>query len=166
MVTPPGRCHRGPLTNGLGRIPPYCVCSGAANTVTGGAFKPLRLGPSPASPVGPFHPAPPSRSVGCAGGFYRLSWLRFVGEGGVGFLAAPGRGACVRVPATPGWGLAASGGGWSLATPGWGSRVWLPATPGWGPPVSLGGWPVVTPGVPPLYLWLWVLGGRSLASPA
>ena len=58
LVTPPGRCHRGPLTNGPGRIPPYWVCSGGADTVTGGAPKPLRLGPSPASPVGPFRPAP------------------------------------------------------------------------------------------------------------
>ena len=58
LVTPPGRCHRGPLTNGPGRIPPYCVCSGGADTVTGGAPKPLRSGPSAASPVGPFRPAP------------------------------------------------------------------------------------------------------------
>ena len=36
LVTPPGRCHRGPLTNSPGRIPPYCVCSGGADTVTGG----------------------------------------------------------------------------------------------------------------------------------
>ena len=59
LVTPPGRCHRGPLTNGPGRIPPYCVCSGGADTVTGGGPKPLRLGPSPAFPVGCFRPAPP-----------------------------------------------------------------------------------------------------------
>ena len=58
LVIPPGRSHRGPLTNGPGRIPPYCVCSGGADTVTGGAPKPLRSGPSPASPVGPFRPAP------------------------------------------------------------------------------------------------------------
>ena len=58
LVTPPGRCHRGPLTNGPGRIPPYCVCSGGADTVTGGAPKPLRLGPSPESLVGPYRPAP------------------------------------------------------------------------------------------------------------
>ena len=58
LVAPPGRCHRGPLTNGPGRIPPFCVCSGGADTVTGGAPKPLRLGPSPASSVGPFRPAP------------------------------------------------------------------------------------------------------------
>ena len=60
LVTPPGRCHRGPLTNSAGRIPPYCVCSGGADTVTGGAPKPLRLGPFPAFPVGPLRPAPPS----------------------------------------------------------------------------------------------------------
>ena len=46
LVIPPGGCHRGPLTNSPGRIPPYCVCSGGADTVTGGAPKPLRLGPS------------------------------------------------------------------------------------------------------------------------
>ena len=40
LVTPPGRCHRGPLTNGPGRIPPYCVCSGGADTVTGGGANP------------------------------------------------------------------------------------------------------------------------------
>ena len=89
LVTPPGRCHRGPLTNGPGRIPPYCVCSGGADTVTGGAPKPLRLGPSPASPVGPFRPAPhfavwfavvgfPSLPVGVVvvggGGVFRFSW--------------------------------------------------------------------------------------------
>ena len=89
LVTPPGRCHRGPLTNGPGRIPPYCVCSGGADTVTGGAPKPLRLGPSPASPVGPFRPAPlfavrfavvgvPSLRGGVVvvgGGGFRCSWL-------------------------------------------------------------------------------------------
>ena len=89
LVTPPGRCHRGPLTNGPGRIPPYCVCSGGADTVTGGAPKPLRLGPSPAPPVGPFRPAPlfavrfavagvPSLRGGVVvvgGGGVRCSWL-------------------------------------------------------------------------------------------
>ena len=88
LVTPPGRCHRGPLTNGPGRIPPYCVCSGGADTVTGGAPKPLRLGSSPASPVGPFRPAPlfavrfvvvgvPSLRGGVVvgGGGVRCSWL-------------------------------------------------------------------------------------------
>ena len=54
-----GRCHLGPLTNGPRRIPPYGVCSGGAKRVTGGAPKPLRLGPSPASPVGSFRPVPP-----------------------------------------------------------------------------------------------------------
>ena len=89
LVTPPGRCHRGLLTNGPGRIPLYCVCSGGADTVTGGAPKPLRLGPSPASPVGPFRPAPhfavwfavvgvPSLRGGVVvvvgGGSFRCSW--------------------------------------------------------------------------------------------
>ena len=58
LVNPPGRGHRGLLTDGPGRIPLYCVCSGGADTVVGGALKPLRLGPSPASHVGPFRPAP------------------------------------------------------------------------------------------------------------
>ena len=35
-----------------------CVCSGGADKVTGGALKPLRLGPLPASLVGPFRPGP------------------------------------------------------------------------------------------------------------
>ena len=102
LVTPPGRCHRGPLTNGPGRIAPYCVCSGGADTVTGGGGgKPLRLGPSPASPVGPFRPAP-----------HFAVWFAVVGfpslPGGVvvvgAFFAFPGRVACVRVPASPGCG--------------------------------------------------------------
>ena len=87
LVTPQGRGHRGPLTNGPGRIPPYCVCSGGADTVTRGAPKPLRLGPSPVSPVGPFRPAPlfavwfavvgfPSLPGGVVvvGGAFRFSW--------------------------------------------------------------------------------------------
>ena len=59
LATPPGRCHLGPLTNGPGRIPPYCVSSGGADTVTGGGPKLLGLGPLPASPLDPFRPAPP-----------------------------------------------------------------------------------------------------------
>ena len=87
LVTPPGRCQRGQLTNGPGRIPLYCVCSGGADTVTGGGPKPLRLGPSLASPVGPFRPAPhfavwfavvgfPSLPGGVVvvGGVFRFSW--------------------------------------------------------------------------------------------
>ena len=87
LVTPPGRCHRGLLSNGPGRIPPHCVCSGGADTVTGGGPKPVRLGPSPASPVGPFCPAPlfavwfavlgfPSLLGGVVvvGGAFRFSW--------------------------------------------------------------------------------------------
>ena len=63
LVTPPGRCHLGPLTNGPGRIRPYFVRSGRADTVTRGASKPLAWGFSPASPVGSFRPAPPPRAV-------------------------------------------------------------------------------------------------------
>ena len=74
LVNPPGWCHRGPLTNGPGRIPPYCVCSGGADTVTRGAPKPLRLGPSPASPVG----------------LFRLAPLFAVWFAVVGFLSLPG----------------------------------------------------------------------------
>ena len=59
LVTPPNRCHLGPLTNGPGRIPPNCVCSGGADTVTGEAPKPPRLGPSPASLVRSFRRVPP-----------------------------------------------------------------------------------------------------------
>ena len=36
LATALGRCHHGPLANGPRRIPPYCVCSGGADTVTGG----------------------------------------------------------------------------------------------------------------------------------
>ena len=63
LATPPGRCHLGPLTNSPGRIPPYCVCSGGADTVTGGGPKLLGLGPLLASPLGPFRPAPPPSVV-------------------------------------------------------------------------------------------------------
>ena len=102
LVTPPGRCHRWPLTNGPRRIPPYCLCSGGADTVTGGAPKPLRLGPSPASPVGPFRPAPSFRCLGCGRRFpVSPGWGGVVVVGGR-LLATPGRVACVRVPASPG----------------------------------------------------------------
>ena len=103
LVTPPGRCHRGPLTNGPGRIPPYCVCSGGADMVTGGAPKPLRLGPSPAPPVGPFRPAP-----------LFAVWFAVVGVpslrggvvvvGGGGVFAVPGCVACGRVAPSSGRG--------------------------------------------------------------
>ena len=59
LATPPGRCHLGPLANSPGRSPPYCLRSGAADTDTGGAPKPLRSGTSPASLAGSCHPAPP-----------------------------------------------------------------------------------------------------------
>ena len=59
LATPPGRCHLGPLANGPGRNPPYCLRSGGADTDTGGGPKPLRSGTSPASFAGSRHPAPP-----------------------------------------------------------------------------------------------------------
>ena len=59
MATPPGRCHLGPLANGPGRNPPYCLRSGGADTDTWGAPKPLRSGTSPASPVGSCLLGPP-----------------------------------------------------------------------------------------------------------
>ena len=58
LVTPPGQCPCGPLTNGPRRIRPYCVCSGGADTVTVGAAKLPRLGPSPVSSLAPFIPSP------------------------------------------------------------------------------------------------------------
>ena len=59
LATPPGRCHLGPLANGPGRNPPYCLRSG-------GAPKLLRSGTSPASLAGSCQPAPPPpRSLRC-----------------------------------------------------------------------------------------------------
>ena len=101
LVTPPGRCHRGPLTNGPGRIPPYCVCSGGADTVTGGGAKPLRLGASPASPVGPFGPAP---LFAVRFAVVRVPSLRGAVVGGWGGFAVPGCVACVRVAPSSGRG--------------------------------------------------------------
>ena len=49
-----------------------------------GGPKHLRLGPSPAFPVGPFRPPPPFRCVGCGGGFTVSP-----GWGGGGGGAAP-----------------------------------------------------------------------------
>ena len=103
LVTPPGRCHRGPLTNGPGRIPPYCVCSGGADTVTGGAPKPLRLGPSPAPPVGPFRPAPLFAVRFAVVGVPSLRGGVVV-VGGGGFFAVPGCVACGRVAPSSGRG--------------------------------------------------------------
>ena len=103
LVTPPGRCHRGPLTNGPGRIPPYCVCSGGADTVTGGAPKPLRLGPSPAPPVGPFRPAPLFAVRFAVVGVPSLRGGVVVVGGGGGF-AVPGCVACGRVAPSSGRG--------------------------------------------------------------
>ena len=118
LATPPGRCHRGPLTNGPGCIPSFCVCSGGADTVNGGAPNTLRLGPLPASPVGPLRPTSPLslRRLRCW--VFRRSWL---GCSGGGWGAAPSHSWPRRLCACPRhcWlGAAAAGGGWSLATPG------------------------------------------------
>ena len=59
LATPPCRCHHGPLANGPGRNPPYCLRSGGADTDSGGAPKLLRSGTSPASLAGSCHPGPP-----------------------------------------------------------------------------------------------------------
>ena len=59
LATPPSRCHLGPLANGPGRNPPYCLRSDGADTDTGGAPKPQRSGTSPASFAGPCHPGSP-----------------------------------------------------------------------------------------------------------
>ena len=69
LVTPPGRCHRGPLTNGPGRIPPYCVCSGGTDTVTGGGGQTPEVGSLACVSRGPFSSRPPFRCVVCGGGF-------------------------------------------------------------------------------------------------
>ena len=181
LVTPPGRCHCGPLTSGHGRIPLYCVCSGGADTVTGGAPSPPRLGPSPAFLVGPFRPAAFFSLCGLWWWDSHLSWVGWVAGGGG---AAPRHSwpSCLCACSRHSWlRLAAGGGGWSLATPGCGSWVWLPATPGWGPLLLVGGWAfaVVGGGVGLCDSWLGsadlsgpvprfrlrVLGGRSLATP-
>ena len=59
LAIPPGRCHLGPLANGPGRNPPYCLRSGGADTDRGGVPEPLRSGTSPASFAGSCHPGPP-----------------------------------------------------------------------------------------------------------
>ena len=59
LATPPSRCHLGPLANGPGRNPPYCLRSDGADTDTGVAPKPQRSGTSPASFAGSCHPGSP-----------------------------------------------------------------------------------------------------------
>ena len=102
LVTPPGRCHRGPLTNGPGRIPPYCVCSGGADTVTGGGGQTPEVGSLACVSRGPFSSRPPFRCVVCGGGFpISPGWG---GGGGGGVFAVSGRVACVRVASSSGCG--------------------------------------------------------------
>ena len=69
LVTSPGRRHRGPLTNGPGRIPPYCVCSGGADTVTRGGRQTPEVGSLACVSGGPLSSRPPFRCVVCSGGF-------------------------------------------------------------------------------------------------
>ena len=163
--------NRGPLTNGPARFPPYCVCAGRADTVNAGAPKPLRLGPSPASPVGPFRPTPSFHCVGCGAGFpVSPGWAGVVVVGGR-LLASPGRFACVRVLASPGCGSPpeAAGGPSPLLAEGLGCGS---------PPLLAGvlwcwwGGGLRHPWLRSASLWgvvprfrLWVLGGRSLATP-
>ena len=59
LATPPGRCHLGPLANGPGRNPPYCLRSGGAHTDTGGGPEPQRSGTSPAFFAGSCDPGSP-----------------------------------------------------------------------------------------------------------
>ena len=75
LATPPGRCHLGPLANGPGRNPPYCLRSGGAATDTGGGPKPRRSGTSPVSFVGSCHPAPPPPPVRCGVGPCLLAFV-------------------------------------------------------------------------------------------
>ena len=169
---PPGRCHRGPLTNGPGRIPPYCVCSGGADTVTGGAPKPLRLGPLPAFHGAPyFGPAPPFAVWFVVVGFPSLRGGMVVVGGQL--FAFPGRVACARVPASPGCGSppVAAVGPPPLLAVGLGLRC--------GSPPLLAGVLWCWWGVGLRHSWLrsaglrgvvprfrlWVLGGRSVATP-
>ena len=98
LVTSEGRCHPRPLTDGPGRIPPYCVCSDGANTVTRGGVRSLAC-----VSRGHPRPAPPSRCVGCVGGFSASPGWGVEVVGGGRLLATPGRVACMRVPALPGW---------------------------------------------------------------
>ena len=93
LVTPPGRCHRGLLTNGPGRIPPYCVCSGGADTVTGGATKTPEVGSLACAPRGPFSSRPPFCCAVC-GGWCPVSPGWGGGGGGGGVFAVPGCVAC------------------------------------------------------------------------
>ena len=187
LVTPPGRCHRGPLTNGPGRIPPYCVCSGGADTVTGGAPKPLRLGPSPAPPVGPFRPVPLFAVRFAVVGVPSLrGGVVVVGGGGV--FAVPGCVACGRVAPSSGpavvvrgvWCVVCGGGVlaglWVVCGVVGPSPLLAEVPVCYSPPLLAGfrcrwWWAVpATPGWGPLAavvcgVWRWCVGCWSLATP-
>ena len=73
LATPPGRCHLGPLANGPGRNPPYCLRSGGADTDTGGGPKPLRSGYLTSVSCGLLSPRPPPvRSGPCLPAFFPI----------------------------------------------------------------------------------------------
>ena len=60
LATPPGRCHLGPLTNGPGRIPPYCRWGRYGHR--GGAQTP-GVGSLASVSFGPLSPRPPPSAV-------------------------------------------------------------------------------------------------------
>ena len=65
LATPPGRCHLGPLANGLGRNPPYCLRSdGAQNGHRGGPQTP-EVGYLTSVFRGLLSRRPPPRSLRC-----------------------------------------------------------------------------------------------------
>ena len=185
LVTPPGRCHRGPLTNGPGRIPPYCVCSGGAfssrppfRLVVCGGVLPLPGGVAvvgggplpflavllacvpPPPPVAAGAPLPPL-AVGplvlVGGG---PSPLLSVGSGWAGFPSLPlavGLG-CGPPPFLAGGPLVLVVGGPSpLLAEGPGGGSPFPASPGRGPPVLVGGWAFAPPGCGPPVCGVWSL---------
>ena len=118
LVTLPGRCHRGLLTNGPGRIPPYCVCSGGADTVTRGPPKTPEVGSLACVSRGPLWSRP---LLSLCGLWWWVSCLSWVGWRGVGGGAAPHHSwpSCLCACPRHSWlRLAAGGGGLSLAIPG------------------------------------------------
>ena len=120
---------------------------------------------------GPLLSRPPFRCVVCGGGFPVSPWWGGVVVVGGRLLAIPGRVACVRVPASPGCGSppVAAGGPPPLLAEGLGCGF-PPLLAGvlwcwWGVALCYS-WlrSAALQGVVPR-CWLWVLCGRSLATP-
>ena len=63
LATPPGRCHLGPLANGPGRNPPYCLRSGGADTNHRGGPQTPEVGYLTSVFCGLLPPQPPPRSL-------------------------------------------------------------------------------------------------------